>query len=69
MTIKWVVTGLVAGVLMGTACDNSKKLTAANQSSTGLKDAYQKALETYQKASELNPANPRLKLILMNTAK
>ncbi|MBL0269822.1 MAG: endo-1,4-beta-xylanase [Chitinophagaceae bacterium] len=27
---------------MGTACDNSKKLTAANQSSTGLKDAYQK---------------------------
>ncbi len=42
MTIKWVVTGLVAVVLMGTACDNSKKLTAANQSSTGLKDAYQK---------------------------
>jgi len=42
MTIKWVLTGLVAVVLMGTACDNSKKLTAANQSSTGLKDAYQK---------------------------
>lgn len=32
----------------------------------GVKDAYAKALETYQKASELNPSNPRLKLVLMN---
>lgn len=32
----------------------------------GVKDAYTKALETYTKASELNPSNPRLKLVLMN---
>src|SRR3989344_1978902 len=30
----------------------------------GVKDAYDKALPVYQKASELNPLNPRLKLVL-----
>ncbi len=34
----------------------------------GVKDGYPKALETFQKASELNPANPRIKLILMNVS-
>jgi len=42
MTIKWVLTGLVAVVLMSTACDNSKKLTGGNALSAGLKDAYKK---------------------------
>ncbi len=37
MTIKWVLTGLVAVVLMGTACDNSKNFSAASQSPAGLK--------------------------------
>ncbi len=32
----------------------------------GVKDAYVKALETYKTASNLNPNNPRLKLVLMN---
>lgn len=32
----------------------------------GVKDAYTNALEAYKKASELNPANPRLKLVMAN---
>lgn len=42
MTIKRVLIGIVAVVLLGTSCDNSKKLPAASQSATGLKDAYKK---------------------------
>ncbi|MBK6825627.1 MAG: endo-1,4-beta-xylanase [Chitinophagaceae bacterium] len=42
MTIKWVLTGLVAVVLLGTACDSSKKLPATSQSAKGLKDAFKK---------------------------
>ena len=34
----------------------------------GVKDAYGQALEAYTKASELNPANPRLKLNMSNIA-
>ncbi len=32
----------------------------------GVKDAYIKALEAYTQASNLNPANPRLKLVMAN---
>ncbi len=32
----------------------------------GVKDAYPKALEAFMKASELNPGNPRLKLVMSN---
>ncbi len=42
MTIKRVLGGLVAVVLLGTACDNSKKLPATSQTAKGLKDAYKK---------------------------
>ncbi|MDE2399732.1 MAG: hypothetical protein KGL67_01835 [Patescibacteria group bacterium] len=34
----------------------------------GVKDAYSKALDAYKKASELNPANPRIKLLLSNVS-
>lgn len=34
----------------------------------GVTDAYPKALEAYQKASTVNPGNPRLKLVLSNIA-
>jgi hypothetical protein len=34
--------------------------------SIGVPDAFDKSLEAYKKASELNPGNPRLKLVLSN---
>jgi tetratricopeptide (TPR) repeat protein len=34
----------------------------------GVKEGYSKALEAYQKASELNPGNPRLKLAMTNVS-
>lgn len=42
MNNKWAVTGLMAVVLIGTACDNSKKIPGSSQLATGLKEAYQK---------------------------
>jgi len=42
MNNKWAVTGLMAVVLIGTACDSSKKIPGSSQLATGLKEAYQK---------------------------